>query len=142
MSGVLLTKIFAWVIGVLVLLWLLAQCLGGPDATEDPSEQEIERDAEEYAADCAMAWEALELMGEADHETVDYVADEIETIAADISDPALSEMTYAFAARAEEMVDATEPGDEEELRENYQLYRGLVEIDLSLRCSGVDAAVD
>ncbi|GAB3651321.1 hypothetical protein [Glycomyces tarimensis] len=142
MSGVQLIKIFAWVIGVLSLLWLFVQCLGGPDPTEGPSEREIEQDVEEYAEDCRRAREALELLSEVDHENVDFVTDEIDTIATDIRDPQLSQMAYSFASRAEEMVAGTEPGDTEELRENYELYRGLVEIDLSLRCAGSGAAAD
>ncbi|MCH7230373.1 hypothetical protein L0U85_05805 [Glycomyces sp. L485] len=136
MTGVLLTKIFAWVIGVLALLWLLAECVGGPDPADDPSEQEIQRDAEQYAQDCQNTWEALALTGEADHESAEFVVDEIETIASDIEDPELSAMAYSFAGRVEDVVAGTETGDTEELQESLQLYRGLVEVDLSLRCAG------
>lgn len=139
MTGGLLAKLFAWVIGALVLLWILVQCMGAPDRTEDPDEEDPERDTAQYAEDCRLAWEALDLMGEADHGNVDSVADEIDTIAARIEDPQLSEMTYAFVTRTQEMVASAEPGDTEKLEDTYQLYRGLVEVDLSIKCAGTGA---
>ena len=134
MTGGQLTKLFAWVIGVLSLLWLLVQCVGGPDYTEDLQDRDTDRDAEQHAEDCRRTWEALELVGEADHENVDSVVEEIDMLASQISDPALSDMAYSFVDRTEEMVAAAEPGDTEELEDTYQLYRGLVEVDLSIRC--------
>lgn len=135
-TSVPLVKIFAWVIGALALLWILVQCMGGPDDTESPDRRGPEGGTGQYAADCRRAREALELVGDADHENVDSVTDEIDLIASEIRDPELSEMAYAFIDRAEEMVERAEPGDTAELEDTYQLYRGLVEIDLSLRCSG------
>ncbi|WP_026931391.1 hypothetical protein [Glycomyces tenuis] len=138
MTGAALVKLFAWVIGALVLLWILVQCLGGPGDPTEPEGENTERNAEQYAEDCRNTWEALELMGEADHENVDTVVDEIDLIASEIEDPELSEMAYAFVTRTQEMVEHAEPGDTEELEDTYHLYRGLVEVDLSLRCAGVD----
>ncbi|GAB3232966.1 hypothetical protein GCM10027447_29110 [Glycomyces halotolerans] len=135
MTGVQLAKIFAWTIGVLCLLWLLAQCLAGPDYATDPERDQYEQDAEQYVADCQRSWEALDLMGELDHANVDQVVDQIDIMAAEIVDPELAEMTYSFAARAEELVRYTDPGDDEQIEEDYRLFRGLVEVELSMRCT-------
>lgn len=131
-TGAPLVKLFAWVIGALVLLWVLVQCMGGPSLTADLDDEGADR----YAADCRRTWEALDLMGEADHENVDWVIDEIDELASQIRDQGLSAMAYAFLARTEDMIEAVEPGDDEQLEDTYQRYRGLVEVDLSLRCSG------
>ncbi|WP_100444471.1 hypothetical protein [Glycomyces xiaoerkulensis] len=135
MTDLQLGKLFAWVIGVLSLIWLLAQCMGGPVAPPEPDPQEFDRDSQFYAEDCRRTWEALEMMGELDHENVDQVVDEIDLIASEITDPELSEMAYSFGARVQEMVAQTEPGDDEQLQESYMLFRGLVEVDLSMRCT-------
>ncbi len=131
-TGAPLVKLFAWVIGVLLLLWVLVQCMGGPSPTADLDDG----GAEQHAADCRRTWEALDLMGEADHENVDWVVDEIDELASEIRDPGLSAMTYAFITRTEDMIAAADPGDDKQLEDTYRMYRGLVEVDLSLRCSG------
>lgn len=135
MTGTQLVKVFAWAIGVLILLWLLAECLGGPDPVEQPPE-EFEENNQQLASDCQRTWEALELMGSADHENIGEVIDEIEIISGEIADPELAQMTADFGVRAEEMVESVEPGDQEALDENYRLFRSLTEVDLSMRCAG------
>lgn len=138
MTGAHLVKLFAWVIGALVLLWMLVQCMGAPQYGTGPGERDSERDSVQRAADCGRAWDALELMGEADHGNVDAVVDEIGMLADEIVDRELSRMVYAFAERTEEMVAAAEEGDAAKLEDTYLLYRGLVEVDLSLKCSDAD----
>ncbi len=135
MTGAHLVKLFAWVIGVLVLLWALVQCMGAPRSGTGPDGGDSERESVQRAADCGRAWEALELMGEADHGNVDAVADEIGMLGDEIVDRELSLMVYAFAERTEEMVAAAEEGDAAKLEDTYLLYRGLVEVDLSIKCS-------
>jgi len=135
MTGAPLVKLFAWVIGVLVLLWILVQCMGAPRYGTGP-DGGPEGESAQRAADCGRAGEALALMGEADHGNVDSVVDEIEMLADEIVDGELSRMVYAFAERTEEMVAAAEEGDAAKLEDTYLLYRGLVEVDLSLKCAG------
>ncbi|GAB4003627.1 hypothetical protein GCM10029992_46120 [Glycomyces albus] len=135
MTGTQLTKLFAWVIGVLILLWLLAECLGGAD-TGGPVPEEVEQENQQLVDDCRRTWEALELMGTADRENLGRVVDEIEILAAEIADPELGTMASEFGVRAEEMVAAVEPGDREAFEEDYRLYRSLTEVDLSMRCAG------
>ena len=135
MTGTQLTKLFAWVIGVLILLWLLAECLGGPDPTA-PMPEDVEQENQQLVEDCRRTSEALELMGTADHENVGRVVDEIEILAAEIADPELGSMAADFGVRAEEMVDSIEPGDREAFEEDYRLFRSLTEVDLSMRCAG------
>lgn len=134
MAGAPLVKLFAWVIGALVLLWILVQCMGAP--RHGPGEEPEGGSARQRAADCERAGEALALMGEADHGNVGSVVDEIEMLADEIVDGELSRMVYAFAERTEEMVAAAEEGDAAKLEDTYLLYRGLVEVDLSFKCSG------
>lgn len=135
MTGTQLTKLFAWVIGVLILLWLLAECLGGTDPT-GPMPEDVEQQNQQLVDDCRRTWEALELMGTADHENVGRVVDEIEILAAEIADPELGAMAADFGVRAEEMIDSIEPGDREAFEEDYRLFRSLTEVDLSMRCAG------
>lgn len=135
MTGAQLTKLFAWVIGALLLLWMLAECLGGESAG-DSAPDEVDREGRTLASDCRRAWEALELMGTADHGNVGAVVDEIEILAGEIADPALGETVADFGVRTEEMVDSVEPGDQAGLGEEYLLFRSSVESDLSARCAG------
>ena len=51
-----LFRIFAWTIGVLIVLWMLTECLGGVDPA-DPRDLQPDRNGDQYAADCDRAWQ-------------------------------------------------------------------------------------
>ncbi|WP_344492779.1 hypothetical protein [Glycomyces endophyticus] len=125
-----LVKLFAWVIGVLMLLWLLAECLGGADEA-DPRNQDLDRDTEQYAADCDRAWQALDLVGEADGASVDAVVDQMATLGNEIEDPALKTLAAAYATDAQDLVAATDPDD---LDEALARYQDAAAFSLALRC--------
>jgi hypothetical protein len=130
-------KIVAWTGGVLVLLWLLVNCLGprsGGPAT-DPAGPE--RDPELYLADCQRAYDALELVAELRHENADYIVDELDFMSGEVTDPELAELVRSFGLHAQDITDYIEPGDDESFEDAYQVYRGFVEIELRMRCSAV-----
>lgn len=135
MTDLRLGKIFAWVIGVLVLLWLLAECVGASGPVYDPDQVDREQDAQSYAADCDRTWRALDLMGQVDAANVDDVVDEIDMLASEITDPELARLTSSFAVQAREIVDYADPEDPDAFQDDYQLYRGLIEADLTMRCT-------
>lgn len=128
-----LVKIFAWTIGVLIMLWMFTECLGGTDNT-DPGNQDPERDTEQYADDCENTWTALDLAASADHESVDGVLDQLDAIGADIDDPDLKALTADFARQAQQMVADADPGDADALEASQAEFRDDAALDLALRC--------
>jgi hypothetical protein len=130
MVDVRLVKLFAWVIGVLVLLWMLAECLGGADEV-DPGNPDFERDSEQYAADCDRTWEALDLVGQADAQSLDAVVDEMEALGNRIEDTELKAMAASYAREVQDIVAATAPEDLEAARTRFQ---DSAAFDLALRC--------
>jgi hypothetical protein len=128
-----LLKLFAWVIGVLILLWMLTECLGGPAGT-GPGDQDLERDSEQYAADCDRAWQSLDLVAHVDHQNVDRVVDQIEALGTDIADPNLKALAAAYARETQELVTRAPPGDSEALEEARSEYREAAALDLAMRC--------
>lgn len=128
-----LVKIFAWTIGVLIVLWMLAECLGGVDEA-DPGNQDLERDTEQYAADCERTWTALELAVGADQESLDPVLDQLDAIGTDIEDPNLKALTAGFAQQAQEMVADADPADADALEASQAEFRNDAALDLSMRC--------
>ncbi|GAA2146400.1 hypothetical protein [Glycomyces algeriensis] len=133
MTDLRLVKLFAWTIGVLTLLWMLTECLGGVDET-DPGYQDLDRDAEQIAADCEHAWQAFDLAAEADGENVDGVLDQIDTIGTGIVDPNLKSLTSGFAVRVQEMVASVPEGDADALEEAQAAFRDDASLDLAMRC--------
>jgi hypothetical protein len=130
MIDVRLVKLFAWVIGVLLMLWMLTECLGGADEA-DPDTPDLERETEQYAADCDRTWQALELVGQADAQSVHTVVDQMETLGNQIEDAELKAMTASYAEEVQDLVAATDPEDLDAAREQYQ---DAAAFDLSLRC--------
>ncbi|SDD05394.1 hypothetical protein [Glycomyces harbinensis] len=126
-----LLKLFAWTIGVLILLWMLAECLGGADEA-DPSRQDLDRDTEQYAADCDRAWEALDRVTEADGQNVDAVVDEIDALGTEIADQTLKSMVAGYAQEAQSIV-AAEPSGEALEQARFD-FRDAAALDLSMRC--------
>lgn len=126
-----LLKLFAWVIGVLILLWMLTECLGGTDEA-DPGRQDLDRDTEEFAADCDRAWEALDRVTEVDGQNVDTVVDEIEVLGTEIADPSLKSMVAGFALGAQTIVSDEPSGDALEQARNE--FRDTAALDLAMRC--------
>jgi hypothetical protein len=130
MIDVRLVKLFAWVIGVLMLLWLLAECLGGTDEA-DPRNQDPDRDTEQYAADCDRTWQTLDLVGEADAANLDSVLDQMEALGNEIEDPGLKTLAAAYALDVQDLVAATAPGELDDARAQYQ---DSASFNLALRC--------
>ncbi|SDK80543.1 hypothetical protein SAMN05216298_1440 [Glycomyces sambucus] len=130
MIDVRLVKLFAWVIGVLMLLWLLAECLGGVDEA-DPRNQDLDRDTEQYAADCDRAWQVLDLVGGADGASIDAVVDEMAVLGNEIEDPALKTLAESYSLDVQDLVAATAPEDLDEARSQYQ---DSAAFNLALRC--------
>lgn len=128
-----LAKIFAWTIGVLILLWMLAECLGGPDMTS-PGRQDLERDTEQYAADCERTWQALDLAAAADPQNLDRVLDRIDALGTDIADPNLKALTAEYARLAQEIVSRAPAGDADALDEARTGFRDAAALDLAMRC--------
>ena len=128
-----LVKLFAWAIGVLIALWMLAECLGGPDEA-DPDIQDLDRDTEQYAADCERTWQALDLAADVDHGNVDVLLDQIDTLGTEIEDPNLKALTADFAQQAQQMVAAVPPEDEDGLEEARIDFRDGAALDLATRC--------
>jgi hypothetical protein len=133
MTDLRLVKLFAWTIGVLILLWMLAECLGGVDET-DPGYQDLDRDTEQFAADCEHAWRAFDLAAEADSGNLDGVLDQIDTIGTEIADPNLKALTSGFALQAQQMVANAPEGDEDALQEAQAAFRDDASLDLAMRC--------
>ncbi|WP_158630438.1 hypothetical protein [Glycomyces terrestris] len=130
MIDVRLLKLFAWAIGVLLLLWMLTECLGGSDEA-DPRNQDLERDTERYAADCDRAWQALDLVGQADGASLDEVVDQMEALGTEIQDPALKTLAAAYALDVQDLVAGTDPADLDRARAEYQ---DTAAFNLALRC--------
>jgi hypothetical protein len=128
-----LVKLFAWVIGVLIVLWMLTECLGGADDA-DPDIQDLDRDTEQYAADCDRTWQALDLAADVDHGNVDAVLDQIDTLGTEIEDPNLKALTADFAQQAQEMVSAVQPEDADGLEDARIEFRDGAALDLAMRC--------
>ncbi|THV25927.1 hypothetical protein [Glycomyces paridis] len=124
-----LLKIFAWTIGVLVVLWMLTECLGGVDPA-DPGDLGPERDDERYAADCGRAREALEVAAGADAATIDAALDRIDALGAEIADGELKALVAGYGEQAQAIV-AAEP---ESLDEAMSDFRDPAAFDLALRC--------
>ncbi len=129
MIDVRLVKLFAWVIGVLLLLWVLAECLGGVDEA-DPG-RDLERDTEQYAADCDRTWQALDLVGQVDRQNVDAVVDQMEALGNEIEDAELKAMTATYAEEVQDLVAAAPSEDLEAARTRFQ---DSAAFDLALRC--------
>lgn len=130
MIDVRLVKLFAWVIGVLLLLWMLAECLGGVDEA-DPDLPDPGRDTQQYAADCDRTWDALDLVGQADAQSVDAVVDQIVALGNQIEDAELKAMTASYAEGVQDLVAATAPEDLDAARSRFQ---DAAAFDLALRC--------
>lgn len=128
-----LVKIFAWTIGVLILLWMLTECLGGVDEA-DPGNQDLERDTEQYAADCERTWTALDLAASADQESVDGVLDQLDAIGTEIEDLELQSLAADFALQAQEMVADADPADPDALEAAQAEFRSDAALDLSMHC--------
>jgi hypothetical protein len=131
MTDLRLVKLFAWTIGVLILLWMLTECLGGADET-DPGYQDLDRDTQQFAADCERAWQALDLAATADSGTVDVVLDQLDTLGTEIEDPNLKALTADFGERAQEMVAGAE--GEDALVDAQAAFRDDAALDLAMRC--------
>jgi len=131
MIDVRLVKLFAWTIGVLIMLWMLAECLGGADET-DPGYQDIDRDTDQYAADCEHAWQALDLAASADEATVDGVVDRIDSLSTQIADPNLKSITAGYAESAQDLVAGAE--DDAALVDAETEFRDDAALDLAMRC--------
>ncbi|MCD0442872.1 hypothetical protein LO763_04440 [Glycomyces sp. A-F 0318] len=125
-----LLKLFAWTIGVLILLWMLAECAGGPDETDGGPD--LDRDTEQYAADCERAWEALDLVGQADGQNLDAVVDQIDALGTEITDPNLKALAASYAQEVQTLV-AAEPGGEA-LEQARAEFRDTAALDLGMRC--------
>ena len=133
MAELRLLKLFAWVIGVLVMLWMLTECLGGPDEA-DPGSPDLDRDMEQYAADCDRAWQAIDLASGADHRNVDRVVDQIDTLSTEIADPDLKTLTGEYARQAQELVSGVPESDVEGLDDARAEFRDSAALDLVMRC--------
>jgi hypothetical protein len=133
MSELRLVKLFAWTIGVLILLWMLTECLGGPNDAI-PDNEDLERDTRQYAADCGLTWQALDLVAEADHQNVDRVVDQIDALSTEIVDPNLKALAIGYARQTEELVAQVPPDDPPALDEARIEFRDTAAFDLALRC--------
>lgn len=131
MTNTLLFKIFAWTIGVLVLLWMLAECLGGVDPA-DPGDLETGRTTDQYRTDCAHTWEALELASGADVDTLDSVLDRLDALDAQIADGDLKARAVGYGNQAESILTSIQ--DEGERAEALMEFRQSEGFDLSLQC--------
>lgn len=128
-----LVKLFAWTIGVLVLLWMLTECLGGVDET-DPGYEDRDRDRQQYAVDCGHAWQALDLAAGADTGNVDRVVDQLDALSTDMVDPNLKALTAGFAQQTQENVASAQAGDAGDLEDAQAAFREKAAIDLAMRC--------
>jgi len=126
-----LLKIFAWTIGVLILLWMLAECLGGTDEA-DPRNQDLDQDTGQYEADCDRAWQALDLVGQADERNVDSVVDQIDALGTEIVDSNLKALAATYAEEAQAIVAAEPSGDA--LEDAHVEFRDTAALDLAMRC--------
>lgn len=133
MAELRLLKLFAWTIGVLIAMWMLTECLGGPNET-DPSRPDLERDTEQYVADCDRAWQALDLLADADHQNVDRVVDQIDALGTDIADPNLKALAARYAGQAQDLVASVPDGDTDALDEARKEFRDAASLDLAMRC--------
>lgn len=133
MTDLRLVKLFAWTIGVLVLLWMLTECLGGVDET-DPGYQDLDRDTQQLAADCGRAWQALDLASTADGTSLDGVLDQLDVLVADIADPGLKALTADLAQQTQDMVANTPEGDADALAQAQAAFRDEAGLDLAMRC--------
>ncbi|MDA1360081.1 hypothetical protein O1R50_10620 [Glycomyces luteolus] len=133
MTDLRLVKLFAWTIGVLILLWMLTECLGGADET-DPGPQDLNRDTQQYAADCERAWQALDLAVQADDDNVDSIVDQLDTLGTEIEDPNLKALTADFGQQAQEMVADAQSQDAEALEDAQAAFRDDAALDLAMRC--------
>ncbi|MDN3242726.1 hypothetical protein [Glycomyces tritici] len=133
MTDLRLVKLFAWTIGVLILLWMLAECLGGADET-DPGYQDLERDTEQIVADCEHAWQAFDLAADADSGNLDGVLDQLDAIGTGIADPNLKALTADYALQVQDMVANVPEGDAEALEEAQAAFRDEASLDLAMRC--------
>ncbi|MFG3342169.1 hypothetical protein [Glycomyces sp. NPDC048151] len=133
MTDLRLVKLFAWTIGVLILLWMLTECLGGANET-DPGYQDLDRDTEQFAADCQNAWQALDLAVSADGGSVDAVVDQLDALGTEIEDPNLKALTAGFAQQAQEIVADAPPDDPEALQDAQAAFRDDAALDLAMRC--------
>lgn len=125
-----LLKLFAWTIGVLIVLWLLAEC-AGPDAP-DPDLPDLDRDTEQHAADCDRAWEALDLVAQVDGQNVDAVVDRIDALGTEIADPNLKAAAASYAQEAQSIAAAEPSG--EALEQSRAEFRDAAALDLAMRC--------
>jgi hypothetical protein len=133
MTELRLVKLFAWTIGVLILLWMLTECLGGPSDTI-PGNEDLDRDTQRYAADCGLTWQALDLVSEADHQNVHRVVDQIDALSTEIDDSNLKALAVGYARQAEELVAQTPADDPAALDEARLEFRDTAAFDLALRC--------
>ena len=133
MTDLRLVKLFAWTIGVLVLLWMLAECLGGADET-DPGYDDLDRDTQQVVADCERAWQALDLAAGAESGTVDAVVDQLDALGTEIADPDLKALTADFGRRAQAFVADAPADDQEALEDAQAAFRDDAALDLAMRC--------
>lgn len=130
MIDVRLVKLFAWTIGILLVLWMLAECMGGADEADEDNE-DLQRDSEQYAADCDRAWQALDLASEAAGGDVETVVDQMEALGNEIEDPDLKSLTAVYASQVQDLAAGTAP---EELEGAIAQYQDSAAFDLALRC--------
>lgn len=133
MTELRLVKLFAWTIGVLILLWMLTECLGGPNDAI-PGNEDLERDTQQYAADCGLTWQALDLVSGADHQNVDRVVDQIDALSTEIDDANLKALAVGYARQTEELVAQVPADDAAALDEARKDFRDTAAFDLALRC--------
>lgn len=133
MTDLRLVKLFAWTIGVLILLWMLTECLGGANET-DPGYQDLDRDDQQYAADCERTWQALDLAVSADRDSVDAVLDQIDALGTEIEDPGLKTLTANFGQQIQTIVADVPAGDDEALTDAQEQFRDDAALGLSMRC--------
>lgn len=130
MIDVRLVKLFAWTIGILLVLWMLAECMGGADETGGDSE-DLRRDSEQYAADCGRTWEALDLAGQAAGGDVEDVVDQMEALGNQVEDPDLKALTAVYASQVRDLAASADP---EDLEGAIARYQDSAAFDLALRC--------
>lgn len=126
-----LFRIFAWTIGVLIVLWMLTECLGGVDPA-DPRDLQPDRNGDQYAADCDRAWEALELASNADVDTLDAVLDRLDAIDSEIVDGNLKARAAEYGRQAQTIVTSTE--DEQERADLLTQFRQSESFSLASQC--------
>ncbi|MFB9662477.1 hypothetical protein ACFQS3_23850 [Glycomyces mayteni] len=129
MIDVRLVKVFAWTIGVLLVLWMLAECAGGADGTD--TDGDLQRDADRYAADCGRTWQALDAAGGAAGGDVESVVDEMEALGNEIEDPDLKALTAVYVERVQDLAATAAP---EDLEGAIAQYQDSAAFDLALRC--------